>query len=498
LPPDLYSLFTQRLGRLLDAVAAPEKPVLAVACSGGPDSMALLHLTQRYCATHGGRCCAIHVHHGVRETAAQDAEIVRQFTERLQIAMVVVPVRLHQIQQRETRGQEADLRRLRYEALFGAAEAFGADALLVAHHGDDQLETVLWRLARGTSLTGLGGIREVVSRGPLPILRPLLQCSKADLAEYSALEKIPFATDETNDALHHPRNLLRHQVVPHLKAMNPEVLAAVDRMCQALQEEDQWLEQQAQAAVDRVATVADGSVGIVISQLQSLAVPLQRRVIKILLYCLASTEWTFQHIADILQLAASNSPSAYIELPQGLVARRLYGIIRIEPREQSGEQRGSQERDTGDSITWHLDKVRQQTFKDDNHYPWRFFCDGWVPSESVVISNRFSALFPKVESLEIRVVRPGDKIALLGMTGHRKLQDLFVDAKVPKGLRRVWPVVCSGDEVVWVPGLARSRKLLLAGTDMEGWRVTCAPEFSFHEAGFFRPWNMLETPGAYL
>ncbi|QQE79425.1 tRNA lysidine(34) synthetase TilS [Alicyclobacillus sp. SO9] len=440
--------------------------LLIVACSGGVDSTTLLHLAHRYCLEKEYRLAAAHVNHGVRELADRDEKFVRAQCDELDIPCLVA--NLAEANGAAPEPREGVLREHRYEALFKFVRQHQAMALLVAHHADDQFETVLWRLIRGTSLSGISGMRSLSVRQNVSIMRPLLEHAKSQIQAYADSHGLDYIVDETNQSEEYTRNALRHNVIPYLKGIQPQVLQAVTKFAQIAQEEDAWIEAKAEEVV-KTCIKFEGNRAIVdISQLHTFTVPLQRRAIKILLYCLASMQWTFDHVDSILQLSHSKSPSARIELPSGLAAWRIYdAMIVAEQGTESFFARG----DSSEPVSWALCDKSTILFPNDGSQFWQFYCERWRVPDTLSVSLN-EAVIPDVAGIHIRTADTSERIQPLGMNGRKKLQDIFVDAKVPKQMRRVWPVVCVGREIVWVPGLLRTQARLVAAHETAGWKLT--------------------------
>ena len=198
-----------------DATAHEDGPVL-VAFSGGLDSTVLLHASVS--ALGAARCLAVHVHHGLQPAADDWPAHCAEQAARLGVSFEVL--RLHRMSD-ASGGSEAWAREARYAALAEASRRLGARAVLTGHHADDQAETLLMRIARGTGLDGLRGIRAQTAFGGVRILRPLLQLPRAVLANYAQAHHLQWVEDPTNADTAHLRNALRRGVLPALDAAAP-------------------------------------------------------------------------------------------------------------------------------------------------------------------------------------------------------------------------------------------------------------------------------------
>jgi tRNA(Ile)-lysidine synthase len=204
-----------------------QKKVL-VACSGGPDSMVLLDLL-RECKVN---LIVGHVNHQLRETAMRDEEIVKKYCKKHGIALEILTVDVKKEAKKTKTTIEECARNVRKKWLEKIREKHHADIIATAHHSDDQAETILYRITKGTGITGLVGIEwetEYYSR-------PLIWVTKSEILDYAKKNKISYWHDETNDDTTIPRNMLRHEVLPKLQTINPEATQSLIRLSQSARE----------------------------------------------------------------------------------------------------------------------------------------------------------------------------------------------------------------------------------------------------------------------
>jgi len=222
------------------AGCAPDAP-LAVALSGGADSVALLHILK---STYAGPLYAIHVHHGIRGAEAdRDADFCRALCERLSVPFTALCVDVPALAAARGVGLESAARAARYEALAAEMKEKNIPLLATAHHADDQLETMLQHLLRGAGTKGLCGIPAVrpLADGAL-VVRPLLQMTKQQILDYCAANGLDFVTDSTNDEPCCPRNRLRAEVIPVLRELWPAGAQRAARCAVSLAEDEAYLQ----------------------------------------------------------------------------------------------------------------------------------------------------------------------------------------------------------------------------------------------------------------
>ena len=267
---------------------------LVVAVSGGPDSMALLHLLHRLSAPERLKLVAAHVDHGFRgEESAREAETVRQYAAMLGVpcesTFIDMPA---YIEESRMNGQAAS-REKRYAYLHGVARTYGASRIALAHHADDQAETVLMRIVRGTGLGGLAGIPISRSEKNVELIRPLLRKYKADILRYCDLWAVPYSFDSSNGHKHYFRNVVRLDILPYLSAHNPQFPQSLVRLAELAAAEDDWLAQETKAVYERHVLPHREGCQLNRKALLGLHVALQRRLIKLILsYIGLETETT--------------------------------------------------------------------------------------------------------------------------------------------------------------------------------------------------------------
>ena len=183
-----------------------------VALSGGGDSVCLLHLLLSFGKELGIRISAAHIHHGLREGADRDEDFARELCEREGVDFYSRRVNVREMAQKEGTGIEETARALRYEKLWEIADEAGAGKLAVAHHMDDQAETVLFSLCRGSGIRGMAGMHPVAGK----LVRPLLCLEKAEIEAYLSTRQLEYMTDETNEDMAYTRNRIRRQILPAL------------------------------------------------------------------------------------------------------------------------------------------------------------------------------------------------------------------------------------------------------------------------------------------
>lgn len=417
-------------------MARPKDHIL-VAVSGGADSVALFAALHALSAAWELRLTAWHLDHGLRgPEGARDRAYVEALAQRFGHPVIVASTSIQ-----PGANLEARARQVRYRLLEAAGCDAGCSRLAVGHTLTDQAETVLMRLLRGAGTRGLGGMPPMRGR----IIRPLLACRREEARAFLREQGLVWMEDATNTDERFTRNRIRRRVLPALVAHAGEgVVTALAQTAALLRDDDGLLDDMAQQALARAMRDAglDGTV------VRTLTPALRRRVLRRWLVAARGSlvQITRKHIAA-LESALGRTESTLIVLPGGCV-RLEAGTL-----SWAGELMGAAApfcytvtpggRVTRGDLGWELRLS----------YPVSWHGDRALPQD------QWHAVFDCSDlpsTLSVRSPRPGDRIRPLGTSGRQKLQDAFVNAKVPRTERATRPVLAAGDEVLWVPGVRRS------------------------------------------
>jgi tRNA(Ile)-lysidine synthase len=425
--------------------AAPTRVIAAV--SGGSDSVAMLMILQEL-AAHGDVVLAglAHLNHHIRGADAdRDAAFCRDLASRLGIPAFLADADVPALAAREGESLEVAGRHARQRFFAETLQTAGADRVAVAHTRDDQAETVLLRLTRGAGAGGLAGMAP--RRGPL--VRPVLDATRAELQELLRGRGETWREDVTNRDLANPRNFLRHEVLPQLRRINPQADAALARAAGLLRMDADLLETLANAAfVQNVDVDAEtNSVLIRAEQFSKLPPALGLRVAR---YALETANPSRSYGLDEAQaLCAFAAGGAADDLP-GLDMERLAAKVVLSKREPA---------EVPTVVSFEL-KLRVPGTVEAPHGMWAITAEGPLaaPVDVAQIKDR-GAMSVVVDARElgehliVRPRRPGDRLQPLGAPGRKKVQDVLVDRKVPRDDRdRVAIVTTEKGQIVWVAG----------------------------------------------
>lgn len=305
----------------------PSGSRLVVAVSGGADSMALADGVAQLLAEGYCQATVLHVEHGLRgEEALADAELVRRFCAERGLNFICQHVDVQRLAKDAKLSVEEAARKLRYQVLNEQADALQADFILTAHHSDDQAETVLLKLLRGTGIEGLSGMQ--VRSGK--ILRPLLHLSREHLESYCALQNITYCYDSTNDDTAYTRNRIRIELLPYLeKAFNPSIKKALVQTAEILQEDDACLALLAQEKFQVLANCTNGEVCLNVKRWQELPAALRKRILRYAYFMAGGKELGYRHTEALDVLCLRRTSGKYLKLPQKMFGTYEHGSLKI-------------------------------------------------------------------------------------------------------------------------------------------------------------------------
>jgi len=447
--------------RLLPAYADLK---LGVAISGGPDSVALLRALVTLAPARRLHLTALHVNHGLRAEAGQEQDLVARLCQQWQI-----PLRIKELTplQKKT-GMEAWAREERYAFFHSMKTEQGLDYIATAHTQDDQAETVLFHILRGSARRGLAGIPPVREGW---LMRPLLDCSRREIMTYISKRQLPYATDPSNADVRYTRNRIRHRLLPLLEQeFSPQVRRHLVSLAKTTREEEGWLEELATNACTRVEEKADV---LSVPKLQAEPRALRQRILR---------HWVERktydlgvyHLTRLAQLSEEKAQGT-IQLPGNIHVVREGEHLVIKPQGQNLREQDLRKID----YTHELKIGQTLGLRESGWYMTVSHAIVWSEGpRSAHCPDLWQALFdaPRAsQGLIVRNYRAGDRIQPLGMRGHKKLHDVFIDAKVRRSLRRGFPVVEVQGEIAWVPGCVRGEVAKVSLATRQVFRIHVDP-----------------------
>ncbi len=401
-----------------------EDAVLVAAVSGGPDSMALLHILFTLSKEFGFRLIAAHFNHKIRATASDDARFVSNVCKRMGVECVVGVRDVPYYAREQKLSLETAAREARYAFLRECAQSLSASCVALAHHQGDQVETLLMHIMRGSSLSGLCAMREL-SGG---LFRPMLDISRADIEAYCFVNHIAYVLDETNTKTDIVRNRVRHELLPILRRYNPSFDEAALRLMENARRDNDALDEMAKSAYAELSRPISGGVALKSEPLSTLPEAISSRVLLLGVESVLSSRKDFElaHVSGVLSLLKKGA-GAQMDLPHKLTAALGYGELLIIK---------------AISYIFYLPlKAKTET-------PLGTFMIG---GQDAPFSTPLSR--EKLDSACARTRRPGDWMRPKGLGGRKKVQDILVDGKIPRVYRDSLPLIAVEDEVLWIPGV---------------------------------------------
>jgi tRNA(Ile)-lysidine synthase len=431
---------------------------LVVGVSGGPDSLCLLDALHRL----GVPVVVAHLNHGLREEASADARWVQAMAESRGLPFELEEQDVAGYADQHGLSVEEAARTLRYRFLFAKAGEYKAQAAAVGHSADDQAETVLMHMLRGAGLSGLRGMqfRAVPNAWSetVPLVRPLLGIWRGDILDYLSDRELDPVLDRTNLDVTIFRNRLRHELIPYLEGYNPAIRQLLWRMAQVLSGDYEVLEAVIEEAWgDCLRLENSGYVALDLEALIGKPTGLQRHVMRRAIAALRPglRDIDFESVARALDFVKDPPQSRQQDLTAGL--RLLLEEDRVWVATWEGDLPGGSWPQLPDESVRRLEVPGDMSLQDG----WRLKAGAVEDSmairdEALTNADPYQAWLDAdklPDSLTLRPRQPGDRFQPLGMEDHRiKLADFMVNAKLPRRARRLWPIVCAGEQIVWVPG----------------------------------------------
>ena len=452
-----------------------------VAVSGGADSVALLLALRELSVVLDIHPTAVHLNHRIRGRAAdEDAAFVTALAHRLGVPCRIGGADVPGRARRKGISLEMAAREARYAFFADAARHADASVVATAHTADDQAETVLLKLARGAGPGGLGGIPRVTRRDGIEIVRPMLDVTRAQVLAFLRRRDQPWREDASNCDLSMLRNRVRHEVLPLLEArLNPAIRQALLRTADVLAEEDRWLEVLAGAAGSRCRRPREagesGPDDLDLSACRAEPVAAIRRVIRTWLVSAGMPPEVIDYgiVARIVRLIDLDKGSGTVVVSGRCTVRRCYDRLRISLDGADTPCPGAAFRQTV--------RVPGETLMLEQG--WRIetrLAPGVTKTKGVAVGAlptqaSISRVALGRRRLTVRSWHPGDRMRPLGLDGSKKIQDVFVDAKVPASLRGRVPLFVCGGDIVWLPGYRVARGWEVAPDAATAIQITIAP-----------------------
>ncbi len=420
---------------ILNKALISKNDVIVVAVSGGIDSMVLLDQLNHLKTSMKLKIIVAHVNHGKRIASNDEYEFVKQSALRYQNEFEGTT-----FEKLPKSNFHTIARSKRYEFFRSVCEKYQANKLALAHHLDDQVETVMMRLVRGTSFKGYAGIHESVEMDHIQIIRPLLNISKETIESYQQVNHIDYRHDSSNDLDDYTRNRFRHHVLPTLEKENKEYRSKFMQFTNYMQEANTFVEQMSDAFITSSLKKGTDMISFSVGEFNTKPRIVKRDILKKSFDLLTqnTSELSYKQMNQLLIILESEKPNAKMKLLNTYIAIKSYDTFQF--LKQTPKENGSEILQIPCEGVWQFRDGIFTISKAKPNINSGICLDLWY--------NNLDFIFP----ITVRNRMDGDKI--ITASGSKKLKDLFIDLKLPMNERNSLPVVLDASgNILWVPSI---------------------------------------------
>jgi len=402
---------------------------VVIGVSAGPDSMCLLDLIRK----KTNKIIVCHINHNIRKESKDEEIFLYNYCKENNITFESMTINKY-----EENNFENEARKKRYSFYEKIMKKYDANYLFLAHHGDDLIETVLMKIARGSNLEGYAGIKEIANFKEYKIIRPLLPYNKEDILKYNKLHNIPYFIDNSNTDTKYTRNRYRKNILPLLKDEDKNIHKKFIRYSKLLEEYDNYIKNLVLKNINKIYV----NNVIKIEELNKLDDFLKKNTIYYILNTIYNNESniiTEKHVDNILKIINSKKPNLLLDLPLNKKLIKSYNNIYIEKKNKI--------------IT-------------NNEYKIKFDNNINIDNLEITIVNKEDNdgnNICRVNTNDItlplyfRNKKDGDYIILKGSNNKKKLKEIFIEKKIPKNIRNTYPIlVDANDNIIWIPNIKKS------------------------------------------
>ncbi len=401
---------------------------VVIGVSAGPDSMCLLDLLQKKTT----KIVVCHINHNVRKESIEEEEYITKYCQDKNIILEKTTINNYQ-----ENNFENEARKKRYMFYEEILKKYNSKTLLLAHHGDDLIETILMKISRGSNLEGYAGIKEVSNVKNYQIIRPLLKYTKEDIINYNKSNNIKYYNDSSNQSTNYTRNRYRLNILPLLKKENKNIHKKYLKYSKTLIEYDDYIKREVKRNINNV--YKDNIINI--DNLNKL----DTFLIKNILYNIMNNIYqnknniiTDRHIQNIISLLNNTKPNIKIDLPNNKEIVKEYNKLIIKDKTSDIKNYKIEFNDKIEIENLIIEKIESE---DDD-------------SNSVCRLNSKDITLP----LYIRNREDGDYIILKGSNNRKKIKEIFIEKKLPLKKRNNYPLlVDSNNNIIWIPNIKKSK-----------------------------------------
>ena len=401
---------------------------VVIGVSAGPDSMCLLDLLQKKTT----KIVVCHINHNVRKESIEEEEYITKYCQDKNIILEKTTINNYQ-----ENNFENEARKKRYMFYEEILKKYNSKTLLLAHHGDDLIETILMKISRGSNLEGYAGIKEISNVKNYQIIRPLLKYTKKDIINYNKSNNIKYYNDSSNQSTNYTRNRYRLNILPLLKKEDKNIHKKYLKYSKTLIEYDDYIKREVKRNINNI--YKDNIINI--DNLNKL----DTFLIKNILYNIMNNIYqnknniiTDRHIQNIISLLNNTKPNIKIDLPNNKEIVKEYNKLIIKDKTSDIKNYKIEFNDKIEIENLIIEKIESE---DDD-------------SNSVCRLNSKDITLP----LYIRNREDGDYIILKGSNNRKKIKEIFIEKKLPLKKRNNYPLlVDSNNNIIWIPNIKKSK-----------------------------------------
>ena len=405
---------------------------LVVGVSGGPDSMCLLHILNSLKDKYKLKIVVAHINHNVRSDSAKEEKFVKDYCEKIDVLFESIKIKSY--------GEDnfhSEARDKRYNFYEKLIKKHKAKYLMTAHHGDDLVETILMRIARGSNLKGYSGFKVYDERYNYGIVKPLIFLSRTEIMQYLSDNNINYCTDSSNLKDDYTRNRYRHHILPFLKEEDKNIHEKFLKYHNVLESHNKYFEKIVKEEICNIYKEQKFDL----KKFKKLDNLIQGKIIEELFHIIYIDDLSLindQHVKLLLNVIQKNGNTS-IMLPNNVEAIKTYDTLTFEHHNNIDS-------------SYNIELKDKVLLSNNKSIKIAKRCD--LSNNSCTRINSKEITLP----LYVKTRSDGDKMAVKNMVGTKKINDIFIDEKISKKLRDTWPIVIDADnQIVWLPGLKKSK-----------------------------------------
>lgn len=405
------------------------KEVIVVAVSGGPDSMALLSLLESYFKT----IVCVHVHHNTgRIGQDEDEKFVKNYA--LEHHHIFESMKIEEYNKKNFHNQA---HKKRYQFFEIILKKYHSKYLFTAHHGDDLMETMLFRMMRGSTIEAFHGFSEISFKNDYMIIRPLLKYTKAELLEYNKKNNISYRIDDSNEKDVYTRNRIRKNILPFMKKEQKNVHLKFLKLSEELEEMETFIKKEAEQK--KKEWYHNNTLNI--TKWNDVETIIQKRILQQILSDIYLEEQELletAHIELLQNLILSATSGTKLTFPKGIQIKKEYQTILF----------GNENQETSYTM------ILEDNLVLPNGHEIKFEIEAETDSNFVCRLKKEELVLP----LFVRTRKEQDRMQVKGLNGSKKIKEIFINEKIPEHLRANYPIVTdSTGKIVWLPGVKKSQ-----------------------------------------